>query len=630
MAGLDLVFKQPAAPVVGGPVELVFGESGTTLPDTVEVTISGRITGLRGTARLHAGVRASAVGRITGLRGVARASWDANVSRVTRADLGAAWQAGTPVAAAVGTAWQQSQPVRTGAIARWQEGRPAVGGLRSHWQEMERLRASAQGHWQEGRALRGAVDVAWEEMLRLRASAQGHWQEGRPLRGAVDAAWEEMLRLRASAQGHWQEARTVRAVQPAWFGDGVPVRVTLRPHWQEAMRPRAGVGGITPPQPQPCYVPGVPVHLVFRKRASSELPLNLVFVCDGHGTTTPPGHTVVVPGRRSYIVLNSVEVRRADSLAGDPLPAEEFRMQLDRRSWTWTFSGVFHASARDALALEPGGQPLELEVRVNGQPFRMLAERVGRRRAFPEHQVTVRGRGRAALLDAQVQTFGNPLGLNASQLMTDVLMLNGAAFGWSVDFQLGDWMVPAGAWMHQGTYISALADIAGAVGGYLQPADTAGVIRVLPAWPRPWWDWDLLVPDFDLPAGIAEVDDVEVTDRPDFNRIFVSGLGQGITADLTRGGTAGDVLKQPMVVHPLIVNLDAAKQRAIAELSESGRGLIHKATLPVLPEMGVIKPGHILGYYDDVDVRRKGIVRSTDLSLQWPVLTQTLEIESHD
>ena len=77
-------------------------------------------------------------------------------------------------------------------------------------------------------------------------------------------------------------------------------------------------------------------------------------------------------------MINSIEVRRADDLAGDPLPSETFQMQLDRQSWTWTFSASFHASARDAVAPGPGGQPVELEVRVNGQPFRLQAERIGR------------------------------------------------------------------------------------------------------------------------------------------------------------------------------------------------------------------------------------------------------------
>lgn len=306
-------------------------------------------------------------------------------------------------------------------------------------------------------------------------------------------------------------------------------------------------------------------------------------------------------------------------------------MKINRQSWTWDFSGTFHWSARDALALGLGGEPVELEVRVNGQPFRLQAENVGGSKRFPERLVKVSGRGKAALLaapHAPVQTFTHALDRTAEQLMTDVLTVGGVGFGWGVDWQLTDWLVPGGVWMHQGTFITALADIAGSVGGYLQPHDTDQVLRVLPLWPKPWWEWSTLVPDIELPPGISEIDDTDVVDLPGYNRIFVSGQTGG-TFDLTRSGTAGDVLKQPMAVHPLITTIAAARQRAIAELADSGRMLKHKMTLPILPETGVIKPGTVLRYVDGDDALRLGIVDSTTISQQFPVLTQALEINSH-
>jgi hypothetical protein len=280
-----------------------------------------------------------------------------------------------------------------------------------------------------------------------------------------------------------------------------------------------------------------------------------------------------------------------------------------------------------------GGQPVELEVRVNGQPFRLLAERIGKSKRFPEHLVRVDGRGKAALLDPErgaVQTFSQALDRTAQQLMTEVLTVNGVGFGWSVDFQLTDWLVPGGIWLHQGTRISALADIAASVGGYIQPHDTAQVLRVLPSWPAPWWEWSGRTPDIELPAGIAEIEETEVVDQPLYNRIFVSGEAGGTLADLSRSGTAGDVLKQPMAVHPLITTMGAAKQRARAELSESGRALKRKMTLPVLPATGIIKPGTFVRYTDEDAAIRLGLVRATNVSMQFPVLTQALEVDSHE
>lgn len=583
----DLVFVRAASPVQGGPIDLVFGASSGPAIPSVQIEGGGEISGLRGSAQVRAVVRASSGGQISGLFGAAEARWDANVSRSTRAELVTAWQEAKPMARGLSVGWQEAAPARGAVVARWQE----------------------------AEALRAAVGV--------------RWQEASPLRGALAAHWQETERLRAAVGVRWQEGIGMRAALRTGHGDALAVRVALQAVWQEAMRPPAGVSAVVVPGTPPCYKPGPPVELVFRAERVGGLPINLVFRC--FGSVAPPAGVIVLP-RRSYIVINSVEIRRADSPQSDPLPSESFSMQLDRKSWTWSFNATFHKAAYDAVALGPNGEPVELEVKVNGVPFRMIGERTGPSRRLAEGLIRVSGRGRSAVLaepNSPVMTFKSALTRTANQLMTDVLTVNGVGIGWSVDFGLSDWLVPGGAWLHQGTHITALSAIAAAAGGYLQPHNTDQVIRVLPAWPRPWWEWSQLVPDIDLPAGLSEIDDTEIIDRPLYNRIFVAGESFGVTADLTRSGTGGGLLKQPMVMDRLITGLDVAKQRARAELSESGRALMHKMTLPVLPQTGVIKPGVVLRYYDHASNQRTGIVRSTSVAMQFPVLTQSLEVESH-
>ena len=626
--GTRLLFRSPLH--LGSPVPLVFGRDDGSTPPPVTVEGGGRITGLRGHIRARVAVRAFGAGRVTGLRGHIRTQWDANVSRTTRAELGTEWQTAAPLAQALETGWQETAQLRVACAIAWQPGDGLRTGEIAAWHETLRMRATVASAWQEGEARRAAVYTAWHEALRVRAASASAWQPGDGLRGGLVAEYQEALRLRAAVVGTWQEAVPRSEWLRTGFGDAERWRIVLDVHWQEAIRPASGESPVVvPPGKTPCYVPSSPVRLLFRLPAVGGRPTRLVFICEDRNTPTPG---IVVPPRRTYIVINSVEIRRADDLAGAPLPSESFQMSLNRQSWTWTFSASFHASARDALMPGTGGQPVELEVRVNGQPFRLQGERIGRSKRFPEHLVTVSGRGKAALLDAPhapVQTFTHTLDRTAQQLMSEVLTVNGVGFGWAVDFQLTDWLVPGGVWMHQGTYISALTDIAGSVGGYLQPHDTDPVLHALPAWPLPWWRWNELAPDIDLPEGIAEVDETEVIDVPEYNRIFVAGEAGGVMGDLTRAGTAGDVLKQPMAVHPLITTIGAAKARAIAELAESGRQLKHKMTLPVLAETGVIKPGRVLRYYDDAGTRRLGIVRGTSISQQYPVLTQALEVDSH-
>lgn len=252
---------------------------------------------------------------------------------------------------------------------------------------------------------------------------------------------------------------------------------------------------------------------------------------------------------------------------------------------------------------------------------------------LPEYTITVSGRGKTALLDAPhspVQTFGTNLERSAHQLMTQALTLGGVDFGWGVDFGLTDWQIPGGTWLHQGTYLSAILDIAGSVGGYVQPHDTAQTVRILKRWPVPAWRLGELTPDIELPLGLSEVDDTEYIDSPAYNRLFVSGeTGSGILADLTRSGTAGDVLRCPMVVHPLITTIGAAKARAQSELSDAGPLVRRRMTLPILPATGIIKPGAVLDYWDDSAARRVGIVDATSINQTWPALVQTLEVMSH-
>ena len=615
-----------------GSGRLVFGEQGSAVIPDALFSVDAKLPGL-GVLTLRSGVRASVDAELPGLTANVGLLWDANVSRGgLRAELQSVWQEAKPTSAALIATWQEAARLRVATESKWRECKPTHTALRSNWEDMLRLRSAVFSHWQEGVALRAGLSVPWQDTLRLRSAVFSRWQEGVALRAGLSAPWQDTLRLRSAVFSHWQEGQPMRAAHLASWRDGIPTREGVRSHWEEARKPPPGVSQrptITPEIKLPCYDPATVGRLIFSDLAMGDG--RLVFVCQRPGQVLPPAAIVIQP-QRTYVVINSVEIRRADDLNGDPLPNETFSMSLNHQSWTWSFNATFHISARGAVSPSASGDPVELEVRINGQPFRLLAESVNPSRRFAEHTIAVSGRGRAGHLDdkAAIQTFGNTLDVSAHQLVQECLTVNGGGFGWNVDWQLTDWIVPGGVWMHQGTWISAISDIAGAAGGYLQPHDTEQIMRVLPLWPQPWWRFDQLAPDIELPEGYSEVDDTSITYQPAYNRIFVSGETGGILADVTRAGTAGDILK-PMVVHPLITEVGVAQKRAIAELSQSGQALRHKLILPVnAAKGGVIKPGTILRYVDDGSAWRTGLVRSTNVALQnWPELTQSLEIESH-
>ncbi len=630
MADGKLIFLRPAS----GSGKLVLGDAhaGSVTPDAAIRIDAGFAGDGAASVRLVAGVPLAVDAGFAGdAAGAVGLQWDANVSRVTHAGLRSAWQEAAPVATGLRSAWQESDSICVGHIARWQPARPLHTMLRTHWQATTHYRGALLSRWQQGTGARRALQSGWQTTTPRRAAVIARWQQAAPARHVMRPRWEEATRLRNVLRSHWQDATPIRGRFQTSFTTGTPIHVRLRSHWQEARKPPPGRWAPPPGPPirPPCYDPARLGLLVFDTAFSGSG--KLVFVCHRAGPDPEPGGTIVVPARRTYIVINSIELRRADDLSGPPLPSEAFGMTLDADSWTWSWSATFGRAARDAVAPGPDGAPVEIEARVNGQPFRLQAERIGRSVRFPERLVKVSGRGKAALLDAPhaaVQSFGNTAARSAHQLMQDVLTINGVGIGWTVDWGLTDWPVPAGVWTHQGTWASALNDIAGAAGGYVQPHDTAATLRVLPRWPKPWWEWASATPDIELPAGIAEVEETEWIDKPAYDRVIVHGALGGVRGNFKRAGTAGEVLR-PMVVHPLITHADVVRQRAIAELSDSGRLINQTLTLMVLPETGVIKPGTLLRYTDDDGAPRLGLVRSTGINWSFPVLTQTIGVEGH-
>lgn len=193
---------------------------------------------------------------------------------------------------------------------------------------------------------------------------------------------------------------------------------------------------------------------------------------------------------------------------------------------------------------------------------------------------------------------------------------------------LTDWLVPTGVFAKQGTWIEALITIVGAAGGYLLPHPSEKTLRVRHRYPVVPWDWWTdVTPDFVLPVDTVGRESLRWIDKPAYNRVFVAGQEAGVLGQVTRTGTAGDVLA-PMVVDALITQAAVARQRGIAVLADTGRQIEVTLRLPVLPETGIIEPGAFIAYQDG-GVARLGLVRSTRIDAGLPEVWQTLGVQSY-
>jgi hypothetical protein len=531
---------------------------------------------------------------------------------------------------------------QTGLTHRQQVGQKAPAGWRQGWQQgltiqpgvdhplpkvLARNHVPGESGFQQAQSQPDLTVFLHQEAARsVRVLLADAFEQAAQLRDATGFRHQAADRSkRGSVQSEWENARGLRKAWGTDFQPAKPWGQRLGGRHQEAVMPPPGISILTrpqPPGPAPCYTPDP--HLLFSE-AFGATP-HIVFVCQGQRPDFVG--TVVVPVRRVYFVINNVSLHRvADGLE---VPVYSLSFSLDASSWTWGFEARLPAQAEALVASSQASEPVKLAARVNGTLFCVYAEHISRERTFGEASIRVSGRGRNAVLDAPyapVMTFRNGDLRSARQLMEDVLTVNGVPLGWSVDWGLTDWNVPAGVFSLQGTWIEALTTIATAAGACLQPHPAGQSLRVRHRYPVPPWEWESVTPDVVLPVDAVSRESLRWLKKPAYNRVFVSGQEVGVLGQVTRAGTAGDVLA-PMVVDPLITEAAAARQRGLAVLADTGSQIEVSLRLPVLAETGIIEPGAFVEYRDG-KVTRLGLVRSTQIDAGLPEVWQTLGVQSH-
>lgn len=631
MASTDLIFDR--APLTGSPVGLVFGEDGDA-PDLPDAHVSGSITFVRPSPSGLVRPSVQIAGPIAFVRptmsGAVRYFTD--TSRPTVGKTESRWQDGTDTKTFLSNGWEDTTHTPSIKHARWQEATHLSVTGAAIFQDALRISDDIGVRFQDGIGLGTQASSAFEDGVRTRLSTSNRFQDGIGIQNGANQQFQDGDRSpRRHVADRFQDAVPSSAYLSTTEGYARFLARLFGSRYQEAMRPPAGISIGPGPQPgEPCYIPSP--HLLFEHLWIAG-DTNLVFICEAH---TPPGPgpdpeppaQIVVPIRKVYLVINDIQIKRVDG--NIPLPTYTLQLSLDADSWTWSWSATLHKSALPNLQPAQIGVPVEIEALINGVPYRLLVESVRRNREFAQTRLEVTGRGIAAALDAPyalVTTHANGTARTALQLMEDALTINGVPIGWSIDWQLTDWLVPAGAWIYEGTYIDAINQIAQAAGGYVQPHATSKTLRILPRYPSVPWSWSSVSPDIEMPIDPVSVEGVEWISKPDYTRVFVSGEGQGVLGQVTRTGTAGDVVA-PMVTDPLITHVDAARQRGISILSDTGPQATVSLRLPVLPETGIIVPGQFVRRTDGAEVLQ-GLVRSMSLNWDAPTLRQTIEVQTH-
>ena len=472
-------------------------------------------------------------------------------------------------------------PGRVGNMVPHRHGLYLGGGLSQTWADTIRLRHHLAGDHRHGLIRLTVTGAVHAEYIRFRhrlALPAAH--HGLPLAGGLLTGQHQAI----------YTARRLAIVQLQML--------PVPPGWWQAQYPWPE----PPDQPEPLD-PTFARLLFCLPAAITPGPVVLRFGC-----LRAPETGKIIPVQEVYLVINEFTlVREPDQT---PIPCAGFEAALDVDSWTWSWSARVPAVALPLLAPEQAASPREVTATLNGHAIRLLAESIQRDRRFGSAWLTVRGRGVAAWLSdpyaATVDRSADTL-LTAQQLLAAALTINGVPIGWGIDWQLEDWPVPAGVWSHTGTHLAAAIRIAEAGGGYIQGHDTADILRVLPRYPAPPWQWHQLTPDLTLPEDVVETEGIEWRELPPYNAVWVVGGDQGRRDRVRRSGTAAD-LPAPTIVDPLATDPIMTRQRGQAALGNTGRQALISLRLPVLPETGIIHPGTMVDYAESGTTRR-GITR---------------------
>lgn len=604
MAAIDLLFS--AEPYGQGAIALVFGGTGGAAPAPVVVTHSATFA-------------APGFSMVVG--------YDNRVTRWRDQRVSLPHQVADGLRNSTEAGWGLSRKEFGGTTLQWEKAAPQQVRADIPAKQNAKRRMAAALVWQGATAIETIASEITQIGARRRASANALWQLARQVGTDASEITQTGARRRTSLLSLWQVARHAQAEADARMGASRLHRSReADARWQQARVPAQGREVWPPVGP-----PEIPGYLA---------DLNLLFQCPplaapwllrfGASPCYPefPDATVIVPIRRIYMVLNSASLRRVDGNLA--LPVFNMSLGIDADSWTWSFSASLPGNALANLEPSGAGAPVEVEAVINGVAYRALVERIGRERSFGKSDIKVSGRGKTALLDspyAPSQSFSNSGARTAQQLMGDVLTVNAEPMDWAVNWGLEDWLVPAGVFAQQGSYISALNAIAAAAGGYIQPHASLQSLSVLPRYPVAPWNWSGVTPDFELPSDVTTRENIEWLDKARYNRVFVSGQQAGVLGQVTRDGTAGDLLA-PMVTDALITAAAAARQRGLSILSDTGRQANVALRLPVLAETGVITPGKFVRY-TDAGVARIGIVRSTAVEVGMPEIWQNLGVQTY-
>lgn len=329
----------------------------------------------------------------------------------------------------------------------------------------------------------------------------------------------------------------------------------------------------------------------------------------------------VILAMRTYLMTATVILARERD--GLEIPVLAAAVSLDAGTALWGVDVTLpEAALRDLSAREV------MRLSINGHEVLWLAERWSRSRQFGgARAIRMTGRSVHAELDAPLWPAASGVvsaPTNARQLADQALEMS----GYTVDWKLPDWLVPAGAWSwEQMTPLARVARLAEAAGGTVIGAPDTRQLLARPLYSAAPWAWGSAMPQLQLPEAVLETLSEDWDETPAIDSVIVTGERAGVIARVKRAGTAGANVGET-IIDPLVTDAAAASARGLNAIAQSGRSCRVSISLPVFSDTRLALPGDLVAVTGGDPFR--AMVRGVRISAERRgalVVRQTLDME---
>ncbi|WP_299329753.1 hypothetical protein [uncultured Psychrobacter sp.] len=639
----------------GADTDLIFGEP-SVVDDSVNISITGAVnpiaSGGIGVAETPTGIsinatynlNAIASGSMTAEKVVTSiainavyeisavasgtASYDSNVdrlaqhnvsgdfrqSKITGIDSSGKFESNNLLTSELSTDWQQSKPIGTDNQVSFDANRQLQTSSKQVFEQAEIVGTSSKqlAEYQLFMALSRTVSnedarligrdkwFGFEAMLKRQTERQlrGEYSE------LINTSRNEINQYSKIAAIKWQ-SRAETAKIPPWY--------------------------YRPPEPEPVDPYDANTLLNFKcKWLAPNTWLDIAKLCQPQDKDEPHTQTGVI------FVTNSVSLTRTDD--GREIKLLGFSVGIDSNSYTWSFSATVPLSELSKVDTAHE-QRIGVDFECNGNLWRFILDSCEDSIQFGESGLTIKGKSRAMLLAHPYAThrgFKFDTAMSARQIADAELNRGGVPSGFTLDWHLAGvngWNVPANTYSYSNrTPINSLQWIAEAAGGFVNADMSADVLHVLANYPIPSWEWSAQTPSIELPMSLITSRSRGRVNKPTYNGVNLYGDNDnGIHALIKRAGTSGGY-QPPMVTSDLMTDTAAAISRGEAILSDTGDIGNIGISMPLVADVGVLKPSTLIGVNDGE--QWVGMVRGTTItgrlsSNRALEIDQSIDVERH-